>query len=64
MDKKTYTSPQATITQMETLNIMAGTNEVIDNGGNININPGTIQSGDQESFKSSSFGWFDTEDEE
>lgn len=63
MNKKTYISPQATIAQMEALNIMAGTNEVNDNGDNINLNPGTMQPGDQESFKSSSFGWFDTEDE-
>lgn len=64
MDKKTYISPQATIAQMEALEIMAGSNEVNDNGDNIKINPGTMQPGNQDSFKSSSFGWFDNEDEE
>lgn len=59
--KQTYISPDIQLVKVDSTALMAGSNTV--NGNNIEINPGTMNQGKQDAFKSAQFRWFEEEGE-
>lgn len=61
--KQTYISPDIQLVKVDSTTLMAGSNEYDENGNNIDINPGSMNQGKQDAFKSAQFRWFEEEGE-
>ena len=59
--KQTYISPDIQLVKVDSTTLMEGSNTF--NGNNIEINPGTMNQGKQDAFKSAQFRWFEEEGE-
>lgn len=61
--RQAYISPDIQLVKVNSTAMMAGSNTFDENGNSINITPGSMNTGDQKTFRSAQYRWFEEEGE-